>query len=495
MLLRFLPTCLVVFALSTFALGVATAQTPAAMTLDVCPDSFSGFPPNAPGLSCGCTAEAVKRGFVYGANPYMYQSNVCRSAVHAGAIGSQGGQVVATPAKALMFPAVTRNGVSSSSSSGDAGFHIVIAGAPAAAPAATSAAGMTLDVCPDSFSNFPEDGPPLTCGCSAEAVKRGFVYGTNPYMYQSNVCRAAVHAGAISSQGGRVVATPAKAPMFPAVTRNGVSSSSSSGDAGFQIVIAGAPAAAPAATSAAGMTLDVCPDSFSNFPEDGPPLTCGCTAEAMKRGSVYGANPYMYQSNVCRAAVHAGAISSQGGRVVATPAKAPMFPAVTRNGVSSSSSSGDAGFQITVTMPSPTPTLSAPALAPATDARERPIQAPIAATLKSVGKVQVYINFATASDRIEASSAPVLNELLATLRADPAMRIELVGHTDNQGGSTYNLDLSERRAASVYAWLGQRGVERERLRSSGRGLLEPLADNDTDRGRALNRRVEVKLAN
>jgi outer membrane protein OmpA-like peptidoglycan-associated protein len=242
------------------------------------------------------------------------------------------------------------------------------------------------------------------------------------------------------------------------------------------------------------VTLDVCPDSFSNFPADGPPLTCGCTAEAVKRGSVYGANPYMYQSNICRAAVHAGAIGPQGGQVVATPAKAPMFPAVTRNGVSSGSDSGGAGFQIAVTTPSRAPTLNAPAPAPATDARGRPIQAPIAATLKSVGKVQVYINFATASDRIEASSAPVLNELLATLRADPAMKVELVGHTDNQGGSTYNLDLSERRAASVYAWLGQRGVERERLHTSGRGFLEPLADNDTDRGRALNRRVEVKLA-
>jgi hypothetical protein len=87
-----------------------------------------------------------------------------------------------------------------------------------------------------------------------------------------------------------------------------------------------------------------------------------------------------------------------------------MFPAVTRNGVSSSSSSGDAGFQITVTTPWPTPTLSTSTLAPATDARDRPVQAPIAATLKSVGKVQVYINFATASDRIEASSAPVLKE-------------------------------------------------------------------------------------
>ncbi len=75
------------------------------------------------------------------------------------------------------------------------------------------------------------------------------------------------------------------------------------------------------------------------------------------------------------------------------------------------------------------------------------------------------------------------------------MKIELVGHTDNQGGSTYNLDLSQRRAASGYAWLGLHGVDRDRLRSSGRGFLEPIADNDTDRGRALNRRVEVKVIN
>ena len=109
--------------------------------------------------------------------------------------------------------------------------------------------------------------------------------------------------------------------------------------------------------------------------------------------------------------------------------------------------------------------------------------------------MQVYVNFATASDRIEGSSAAVLNELLATLRNEPGMKPELVSHTDTQGNANYNLDLSRRRAASVYAWLGQRGVDRERLRSSGRGFLEPIADNDTERGRALNRRVEVKLIN
>ena len=249
-----------------------------------------------------------------------------------------------------------------------------------------------------------------------------------------------------------------------------------------------------------GMTLDVCPDSFADFPTDGPPLTCGCSAEAVKAGGVFGANPYMWQSGICRAAVHAGAIGAQGGQVVASPAKAPFFPAVTRNGISSRSSSADGGFQIVVARAPAAPVTATavpapPAPAPETDSRGRPVQAPIAATLKSVGKVQVYVNFATASDRIEGSSAAVLNELLATLRNEPGMKLELVGHTDTQGNANYNLDLSQRRAASVYGWLSQRGIERQRLRSSGRGFLEPIADNDTERGRALNRRVEVKLIN
>jgi outer membrane protein OmpA-like peptidoglycan-associated protein len=89
----------------------------------------------------------------------------------------------------------------------------------------------------------------------------------------------------------------------------------------------------------------------------------------------------------------------------------------------------------------------------------------------------------------------VLQELLATLQGAPELKVELIGHTDSQGSAPYNLDLSQRRAAGVYLWLIQHGVESGRLRSDGRGLMEPIADNDTDAGRALNRRVEVKAIN
>ena len=484
----------------------AAALPAAAQTMDICPNSFSSIPMDTPPITCGCSAEAAKKNdTVWGGNPYYYGSSICRAAVHAGAIGAQGGQVTITPApKIPFFPSVTRNGVESSPSNADNGFRVVVAGGASAAastPAAASAATtQTMDICPNNFSSIPMDTPPIACGCPAEAAKKNdTVWGANPYYYGSSICRAAVHAGAITAQGGQIVVEPAdKVLFFPSVTKNGVESSPSNGDKGFRIVIAGrSDSPSPAASGSGDLTMEICPNRYNSVPMDTPPITCGCSAEAAKRrDTIWGANPYYYGSSICRAAVHAGAIGTQGGQVTVTPApKVPFFPAVTKNGVESSSSNADNGFRIAV---SPTTAVSPPpppAPAPAVDAAGKPVQAPIAETLKSVGRVQVYINFATGSDRIELSSAAVLGELLATLRNAPALRIELVGHTDSQGSAPYNFDLSHRRAASVYAWLAQRGVDRERLRSSGRGLLEPIADNDSEQGRALNRRVEVKAVN
>jgi hypothetical protein len=78
-------------------------------------------------------------------------------------------------------------------------------------------------------------------------------------------------------------------------------------------------------------------------------------------------------------------------------------------------------------------------------------------------------------------------ELLATPQADKALGVQLIGHTDAQGSAAYNLDLSQRRAAAVYLWLIQQGMDSGRLRFDGRGLIEPIADNATDQGGALNR--------
>jgi OmpA-OmpF porin, OOP family len=67
------------------------------------------------------------------------------------------------------------------------------------------------------------------------------------------------------------------------------------------------------------------------------------------------------------------------------------------------------------------------------------------------------------------------------------------GHTDNQGDDAYNLTLSKDRAASVVAWLAQQGIDPARLQSDGFGESRPVAGNDTETGRQLNRRVEIAI--
>jgi len=109
-------------------------------------------------------------------------------------------------------------------------------------------------------------------------------------------------------------------------------------------------------------------------------------------------------------------------------------------------------------------------------------------------RVLQQVHFETASATILPDSFSMLGEIAQLLKATPSikkMRIE--GHTDNHGGADYNLDLSKRRAASVRQWLVDHGIDPGRLESQGYGLTQPIETNDTDVGRAANRRVEFKI--
>jgi outer membrane protein OmpA-like peptidoglycan-associated protein len=86
-----------------------------------------------------------------------------------------------------------------------------------------------------------------------------------------------------------------------------------------------------------------------------------------------------------------------------------------------------------------------------------------------------------------------LNKLCDLLNANPDKKIEIGGHTDNVGSDDANLTLSNNRAASVVAYLVSQGVSAERLTSKGYGETMPIASNDTDAGRAKNRRTEFKI--
>jgi len=79
------------------------------------------------------------------------------------------------------------------------------------------------------------------------------------------------------------------------------------------------------------------------------------------------------------------------------------------------------------------------------------------------------------------------------MKMNPKMEVMITGHTDNQGAADYNLKLSENRAASVVAYLVKAGIAPARLKSKGFGDSRPAAANDTEEGRAKNRRIELVI--
>lgn len=117
----------------------------------------------------------------------------------------------------------------------------------------------------------------------------------------------------------------------------------------------------------------------------------------------------------------------------------------------------------------------------------------LAKDINSTGHVAVYdILFDTGSAAIKPESAAALTEIAAMLSKTPTLNLHVVGHTDNVGTLAANIDLSRRRAAAVVTALTTtHKIAASRLRADGVGPLAPVASNDSDPGRARNRRVEL----
>jgi outer membrane protein OmpA-like peptidoglycan-associated protein len=112
----------------------------------------------------------------------------------------------------------------------------------------------------------------------------------------------------------------------------------------------------------------------------------------------------------------------------------------------------------------------------------------------NVVRIMQQVHFATGSAVILPESFPMLQEISNLLKANKGIKkMSIEGHTDNRGPADLNKKLSGDRAASVRTWLIQHGVEEGRLESHGFGLEKPIETNDTDQGRAANRRVEFKI--
>lgn len=101
------------------------------------------------------------------------------------------------------------------------------------------------------------------------------------------------------------------------------------------------------------------------------------------------------------------------------------------------------------------------------------------------------VNFQTARSALTTDSYVVLDAVAASLVANPEIRIEIAGYTDNTGPIGSNLRLSQARAAAVRAYLARKGVSPTRMYVRGFGPRSPLAPNTTAAGRAQNRRVEL----
>lgn len=293
-----------------------------------CPAAFNeaGIPEGA--VSCRCSADAVASGSVWGIDIYTADSSICRAALHAGAVGTNGGVVTVEPAAGrASYSGTARHGVASDRwGRFDNSFRFV---GPTPPPAETTT---PVAACPNDFRELAAAGRPVTCSCTAEATSEGSVWGTDVYTADSRICRAALHAGAIGPQGGTVtlVGEPGR-QAYTGVSRNSVASDSwGAYETSYRFAMAGA---APGASRVAD-----CPANFTGSSAAGQSLTCVCSADATASGSVWGTDVYTADSKICRAAVHAGATAAQGGPVTVVPLPGRRrYTGAFRNGVTTES--------------------------------------------------------------------------------------------------------------------------------------------------------------
>lgn len=106
-----------------------------------------------------------------------------------------------------------------------------------------------------------------------------------------------------------------------------------------------------------------------------------------------------------------------------------------------------------------------------------------------------HISFQKGSSTLKPESFEELDKLVETLKANPTVRIEVAGHTDNVGDANANLRLSRLRAVSVANYLISKGINEKRVTAVGYGSKEPVVENYTEEDRTKNRRVELKVLN
>lgn len=109
------------------------------------------------------------------------------------------------------------------------------------------------------------------------------------------------------------------------------------------------------------------------------------------------------------------------------------------------------------------------------------------------GLILNNIFFATNSHELLPTSFAELNTLIELLQNNPSLKLLVEGHTDNVGKAEHNQILSQQRAEAIVTYLTENGIKPSRLKAKGYGFSKPISDNDTEEGRAMNRRTEIKI--
>lgn len=295
--------CMTVFSAAAALAEAHSVTADEIANAGACPVSADG----TARLVCECSTGGAN-GSVWGSGPYTGDSNTCTAARHAGVIDVQGGVIVVTPAgRNADYPASSANGVTTQGwGSWDRSFNVaraqvVVAAIPETAeavPTFSVAEMANAPVCTSLASDAPDVG---LCRCPATPVVKS-VWGSGPYAGDSDICTAAVHAGAVDQAGGAVLVIKRGGQVaYEGGSANGVTTRNwGSYGRSFDVVMASSPA-----------TVAAC----SVMPSDADTLACTCPADDGTRRPVYGSGPYTADSDICSAARHAGALARAGGTV------------------------------------------------------------------------------------------------------------------------------------------------------------------------------------
>jgi outer membrane protein OmpA-like peptidoglycan-associated protein len=108
-----------------------------------------------------------------------------------------------------------------------------------------------------------------------------------------------------------------------------------------------------------------------------------------------------------------------------------------------------------------------------------------------VEKITLHFQFEFNSIDLDTETEEFLEQLSVTLHENEKLKVKITGHTDNIGPEKFNQKLSLKRAETIRTYLMKKGIDTQRLHAEGKGMSNPIGDNDTEENRAKNRRVEM----